>query len=54
MKRSSRNWILAVAIIVMVGALARLKLHGFQMSELPFILFGCAIMLYALFSWFPS
>ncbi len=54
MKRSSKTWIFAVAVLVILGVLADSKLHGFRMWELPFLLLGAAIMLYALFSWNPS
>ncbi len=53
MQRSSRTWIFGIVVIGIVGALFAVDLRGFRMWEMPFVVFGLAIMVYALFSWNP-
>ena len=55
MKRSGINLIWVAAVIVIVGVLVvGFDISGFRVWELPFLVLGCAILIYALFSWHPS
>lgn len=51
MKLRKGTWILVILAVVVAGAGLAVQLRGFRMWELPFAVFGCAILAYALFGW---
>ena len=51
MRLSKGVWIGLLVTIVIIVALTTLDIRGFHMWEMPYIVFGCAIFLYAIFGW---
>ena len=45
-------WLVATVLVIVF--LVAIRIFGFRMWEMPFVLFGGALFLYTIFAWRPN
>lgn len=54
MRLTRGGWTLILVVVGIVGVVVAVQVRGFHMWDLPFVIFGCAIFIYAIFGWHSS